>query len=225
MNDMLGNEIKEDDIVLYDGQVCKVVTSTAHQIKYVHNVRYDGELYEHGTTMNTKVLKLNDFDITKVAEQEALLPVAAREYVKPSKRPLSIEEQGRVKAERDRRNALKKQTKQFDIIQTNGYDNLVYLGHHNITRDEVTEMLHVYCYAGYNYNNPDLIDSILNPIPNSTRSYTLVYQKSKKQPTSIISNNRNEELKQHFKNLQVPIGRNSYYASNYIRITEILKDT
>ena len=127
MNDMLGNPIIAEDIVLYDGQVCKVITSTPSTIKYVYGEPWGNrELYIHGTTMNTKVLRLTGFDITAIAEYENKISDAARDFIKPGKRELTIEEQTAKKIERDKRNALKKLVKPFDVITVGSYENLIY---------------------------------------------------------------------------------------------------
>jgi hypothetical protein len=217
MNDMLGNPIVADDVVLYDGAVCKCVSSTTAQIKYV----YGRGSYEHGTTMNHKVLKLTGFEPDRIDLKAQELSPEASEYVRPSKIPLSIEEQGRRKVERDRRNALKKATKPFDIITTGSYDNLIYLGQFvTAPTDEEVGTYHVYAYAGYASRGSNVTDEILNSDHN--RSFTLSYQKSKKQPTSILVSTRNEELKTYLKSVEPRPGRRSNWINeSYAAIREL----
>jgi len=226
MNDMLGNEIKPGDTVLYDGDVCKCVNSTKSQIKYVFGTPYsDRELYEHGTTMQNKVLKLTDFNPSLVEAKIPELSVAANDYVKPSKRELTVEERTAAKIERDRKNKLKKDCKPFDIIETGHYENLIYLGRYNVipAGEEDAGQYHIYLYAGYtSRRNPNLVDSIL--AQDSNRSYTITYQKSKKQPSNFVSTTRNDELKEHFKNIRTDGSRSSsYYDTNYTKIREIVQ--
>ena len=221
MNDMLGKEIKLDDIVLYDNQICKIVSSTKGRIKYVTGAKRPNvtELYEHGTTMSDKVLKLTDFDNSIIDQKLSEVEPDTLEYVTPSKRPLSIEEQATAKQERQEKNTLKNSVKEFDIIKSGYYDNFVYIGRHKTVTDDDATAYHCYVRIGYFNEGEDMTTQIVAPTSgNNSRTFSLHTQKTKKQPTEVQTGN-NESLKQFFSTIST---ERNYYQQAYSTIKRLV---
>ena len=190
MQDMLGNELKKDDIIVYDDFIYKVVRSHKNSIKYTNGT------WVAGTSMSRAILKISDFDVNKLNEKVDSIPYdSLNRYEEPEpQQVIKTDAQRELEAtERKRRNGLKKETRKGSIITDNNNNYYVYLGEHV---DEENKSTHAYLKLGWysSYGSRNLLsqaqDRLANLVSSERRThwfYGIQKVKNMKLPNDIVN--------------------------------------
>jgi len=216
MNDMIGVQIKPDDIIVYNGSILKVKSVHKNTIKY-----YKPNGSTSSTHLSTNILVLNDFNIDNINNLisinqdriNTLHNVSAPQII--IKSPEEILKEQLQKAELSK---INKNLEKFSLVFDNNYC-YVYLGHKVCNTNITGDKYHWYLKLGYVRRNYDLPSNVLEelnrniyPVDNWYNRMMPIMLKSKKR-IFHVNNTYKDQLIRYYSNLPIVAENDLRYRS------------
>jgi len=175
MNDMLGVEIKPNDIILYNNYVAVVLKSYSNSIKYT----IDGN-YISTTGKYDAILNLSNFNIDNIENKKEL--ISSNIISNNDSKEINIEQDIKIKKRLEELRKLKRNVKPGDILFSANNQMYYYLGKHDKSN--------YYLNLGWFYQSIENNNEIDSQIENSVKNRNFIHCnkiKSKKSPNAVVT--------------------------------------